>query len=434
MNTRLDKDTLKNYFNYLKPKLKTGVDKVTLSNFERHLDDNLDVVCRKVANNSYEFSRLKQVNAGNRIVYIPTIRDQIVIEYLKDRIKKKYKLYIKDRNKIIKSLANLLSEEIDYFIIKLDINKFFSSVNTEELLKKIEKSSLLNSVEYHILYNLLKKTPSGLPEGLSISNYLSELYLESFDIKLKKVHSRVAFYSRYVDDIIIVINGRPSDREKENIKHLIEETFNSLNLKKNESKTKYIDYEINKNSKSFDYLGYKLQRTYDAKKNNLNIGISDNKLTKIFNKINYIFYEYYKDRNFEKLYERLLILTSKNKIQKTKTYIKKDFSVGYMLYSVTYGLPENYKYVNDNSFDKVTKFIKRKIYKLYPIVIKNNNRRMLYSVSVCNPNRVIIYSCIPFTNLRKKVYEISKPIPYSTILRMSKRELLEKYFKIVNLN
>lgn len=434
MNIRLDKNTLQNYFNYLKPELKTGVDKVTLKNFEKHLDENFDIICRKITNSSYSFSRLKEVNIGNRIVCIPTIRDRIAIEYLKDRIKKKYKLHIEDRNVIIKNLTNLLSEDIEYYIIKLDINKFFSSINNNELLNKIERSSLLNSVEYHILYDLLKKSPSGLPEGISISNYLSELYLESFDIRLKKVHHRIAFYSRYVDDIIMVINGKLSDREKEIIKSSIKNAFNSVNLNESESKTKYIDLEINKNSEAFDYLGYKFQRTYKDKNHKLNIGISDNKLIKIYNKINYIFYDYYNGNNFEKLYERLLILTSKNKIKKTKTYVKKDLSVGYIPYVVAYGLPENYKYINDDSFDKINKFIKRKIYRLYPIITDNNSRRMLYSVSVCSSKRSIIYSSIHFTSLRKKVYELSKPTSYSKVIKMSKRELLEKYFRIVNIN
>ncbi|HHY78625.1 MAG TPA: hypothetical protein GX498_09035 [Clostridiales bacterium] len=432
MNMNLNKDILKNYFNYLKFDLKTGVDKVTVENFESHLDDNLDIICRKIMNNTYKFSRLKELNIGSRTVFIPTIRDRIVIEYLKDSIKKKYKLKMQNRDTIIKNIINLLSEQIEYFVIKLDINKFFSSIPQKELLDKIERKSLLNSIEYALVHNLLSKVSSGLPEGLSISNYLSELYLENFDFILRRIHPRVAFYARYVDDIIIIINGRLSDKEKDDIKLKIQKVFSSINLVKNESKCKYTDFKLDKSSDTFDYLGYKFQRICEDKKCKLNIGISDKKLTKIYKKINYIFYEYYRDKNYEKLCDRLLVLASKNKIDKIKSYTKKNFSIGFVPYKITYGLPENYKYINDDSFEKIRKFIKRKIYKLKPI-LKNKKMKKLYAISIIDPNRIIIYSKIPFKVLRKKVYAFSKSIPYSTILKMSKKELLETYFNIVNI-
>ena len=80
----------------------------------------------------------------------------------------------------------------------MDIRKFFDSVPVEDLLEKVEKSTLLGSQEYHLLSNLLISHSHGLVQGISLSNYLSEIYLEKFDMRLKRIHPRVLYSFRYV--------------------------------------------------------------------------------------------------------------------------------------------------------------------------------------------------------------------------------------------
>ena len=84
----------------------------------------------------------------------------------------------------------------------------------------------------------------GVPEGLSISNTLANIYMQDIDRKYRGF-DYISYY-RYVDDILILVNEDKIDDVKKNIIDDIEE----LGLELNE---KIGDGSI---TKSFEYLGY----------------------------------------------------------------------------------------------------------------------------------------------------------------------------------
>jgi hypothetical protein len=60
-------------------------------------------------------------------------------------------------------------------------------------------------------YNSKKDTATikhekGVPRGVGISSYLSELYMENIDNEIRNLQD-VIYYARYVDDIFIIISA-----------------------------------------------------------------------------------------------------------------------------------------------------------------------------------------------------------------------------------
>ncbi|WP_145537032.1 reverse transcriptase domain-containing protein, partial [Yersinia alsatica] len=144
--------------------------------------------------------------------------------------------------------------------IKIDLSKFYPSIPQERLLKKlkekIKKKELLNLIEKAISTGTSshggrkQKNNEGVPQGLSISNILAEIYLMNLDSEMIKKTN--LYYSRYVDDILILCR---EDDIPEISKRIIDD-IKSLGLTphgfNSDSKSKIGNID----SDNFEFLGY----------------------------------------------------------------------------------------------------------------------------------------------------------------------------------
>lgn len=429
----ISRELLKAYFYSLKYKLIPGKDRVTKVNFENNLDTNLDLIINKISKRTYKFSPLKEfTNDKGRTIYIPTIRDRLVLEFLKDRLKLKYKINMPDRNLLIYNLKSILSDELDYYIIRLDIKSFFSSISQEILFDRIKSKTLLNSEEYYLLYKLLEVSPHGLPEGLSVSNYLAEIYLESFDIKLKTIHNNIFFYSRYVDDILLIIPGKLKKSEIDELKDKIKNIFNHYNLSidlNNPHKNSFIEFYKNTDTSTLYYLGYSFKRNNN---NTLSTSINKDKLKNYHKKLDLIFKDFNYNNNFYLLYERLYAFSLRNKILKTKVHVRKDASYYSTNQSICYGVVENYSYADFSSFEKLDNHIHNKLHDIYPLIRNRDLKRKFHSISITNSkknDKVLIYDKIPRNVLETKINNID---PSLDVNQLTTTKLIKIYFDFLN--
>lgn len=143
--TNLSKELLEFYYLKSYHNLRTGLDKITPSKFSSIRADEFNTILKKIENGKYHFTRLKHFTLPNgRLVYIPTIRDRLVLDYLKDILNHKYKIKYKNRDEIIQTVKYKLSIQKDFYIIRLDIKKFFSSIPHNKLLRKLKKGALVS--------------------------------------------------------------------------------------------------------------------------------------------------------------------------------------------------------------------------------------------------------------------------------------------------
>ena len=95
------------------------------------------------------------------------------------------------------------------------------------------------------------KENKGIPQGLSISNILSSIYIGEIDLLFNNFSEFELYYYRYVDDILIITNNNNLGKINEFIKHQLQ-TLDLTCHDENNSEKVY----LGKASEKFDYLGY----------------------------------------------------------------------------------------------------------------------------------------------------------------------------------
>ncbi|MGJ0303341.1 reverse transcriptase/maturase family protein [Aliarcobacter cryaerophilus] len=284
-----------------------GIDGTSKEKFDEILDSELSLIQRKIENNIYDFSFYKQkliVKSTNktREISIPTLRDKLVIKYLDFYIRDKFEEVTKNilnAQQIIKKVKDS-KNKYDSFI-KVDIQNFFSSINHEILVNKlksnIDDETILNLITKVITQSTVDvNTPfkqrikynnkEGLPQGLSISGLLSEIYL--FDLVQKySIKDNLEFF-RYVDDVLIFC--KKSD---------IEEITKSLKSDFEDLKLTIHDFAINSNKSSFgnindpfEFLGYKFEDKL--------ISVRETSIQKMYANISKLFTLYKNKKYFSK--------------------------------------------------------------------------------------------------------------------------------------
>lgn len=405
-----------------------GLDRVTADNFMRRADENYDIICRKMSACTYRFTKFKQVEVNNRKIYIPTCRDRVVSEYMKNNLKLKYHIYMKSRDKITKELRTILSECVDYYVIRLDVKSFFDNINHGKLLEKLRKDNLCSLCEYQLIHNLLKTYgEKGVPQGIGVSNYLSEIYMKSFDIYMSRLNANIFYYARYVDDIILIIPGIPNDLEKEQIKSCIESIFENNKLIQNNTKSKYIDFTRTNNG--FDYLGYNFKKINKK----LIVNISQEKKKKIKTRIKFMMEDYIKNGEYILLRERLKNLISIHELYKAKSAICDDYTVRYYKTRCQYGTKYDYGMASDDSFEELNKCIRYWV-KNIGITDRKQKRELLSLQFPVGDKKAVNYnaSYVSISSYRSLIYAMSgRSISWLDLRSMSKNSLTVEYNRLI---
>lgn len=203
-----------------------GIDRLNRSVFETRLNDEIELISKKAAVGTYRFSQYKEKliskGAGRppRVISIPTFRDRITLRALCNVLRATYSddLDTKLSQHTIEQLRNELKSGKFAYFMKLDVTNFYPSIDHSvlrtALKQKVRKSAIKQLIDTAIqtatvAYPDGSKTKSsrGVPQGLSISNVLAEIYLLKFD-KWAKGLLQVAYF-RYVDDILILTKTDP---------------------------------------------------------------------------------------------------------------------------------------------------------------------------------------------------------------------------------
>ena len=149
-----------------------------------------------------------------------------------------------------KAMRSCKSKWNNYYILKMDISKFFQNINKDILYnilsKKVKDIKLLDLLK-KIIYSNEGKT------GLAIGNYTSQMfaniYLNEIDQYVKNTLN-AKYYFRYMDDSILLIKTKEEAIEK--LKRIKEFLEKKLELKLN-NKT-----QIFKNKQGVNFCGYKI--------------------------------------------------------------------------------------------------------------------------------------------------------------------------------
>ena len=257
---------------------------------------------------------------------------------IQENIRETYKVRQSSRYAILSELINLLEDNCPKYIIRTDIKNFYESIPQKILLEKINNDYLLSIITKKFInqifesYNKLTgqtdaDTAIGVPRGIGISAYLSELFMRNVDNQIQELDDLI-YYARYVDDIIAIFVPQSKKVDDNYLKKYlirIKEIVEKEKLFINEEKTKEYNLldSLSSNdlkNNSINYLGYEIGST----NNKLVIELSKNKIKKYFNRIKLSFENFSnkkhhnRKKEFNLLLARIKYLTSNTKLRNNK--------------------------------------------------------------------------------------------------------------------
>lgn len=151
---------------------------------------------------------------GKTVYRLARHQDELVERKLRLNLKRCTSLGADGRSQIVKNLKLFLEEGVPYRIYRLDIRSFFESFEKNHIFDTVSSIKTLSPHSRNLIEALLNAHTAiggrGVPRGLSISAVLSEILMQDFDQKMRWA-SNTFYYSRYVDDIIIVSSAREDE-------------------------------------------------------------------------------------------------------------------------------------------------------------------------------------------------------------------------------
>jgi len=263
--------------------------------YDTEVNEQLSSISKTVSVKGYNLPlTLLPQQVKNKDVYSigNGVEELFVSMQIKNILNSLFNIKVNNRDLIISRLSALTKEISPKYIIRADVEKFYESINHKDLLEILHSSPKLSVPPRRVITQLIRKYQSltgsdkGLPRGVGISAYLSELYMTIIDNKIKSLLD-ITYYERFVDDFIVVFC--PS-KEKNTGSYLqqIASIINERGLTLN-NKTTEIDL-FTQTNKNFEYLGYK----FNLSASHCEIKMSSNKIKKIRSRIDISFDEYNK--------------------------------------------------------------------------------------------------------------------------------------------
>lgn len=281
-----------------------GIDGTSKQKFDEILDEELSLIQRKIENNTYEFSFYKQkllVKSINktREISIPTLRDKLVIKYFYNHVSEKFDDVVKNiltAQQTIKKVEEAKDNFDSY--IKVDIQNFFPTINHEILINKLKsriddevilnlitKAITQSTVDVNTPFKKRKKYDNkmGVPQGLSISGLLAEIYMS--DLTEKYTNNKNIKFFRYVDDVLIFCNKK----DIEEIKSSLKSDFEQLKLQIHDFEPESHKSSFGIIEEKFEFLGYRFENEV--------ISVRDASVQKMYSNISRLF-TLYKNKKY----------------------------------------------------------------------------------------------------------------------------------------
>ena len=254
-------------------KKSAGIGGLTSERFAEDIRARVASISKKVLAGRYKYSPYVELERSKgrgkvpRILSLPTIRDQIVLSALKDYLHSLFeesvnrKLSSSQIFEINKKIQSEQNEDSNISFLSTDITGFYDNIDKELLMNIVRQktdSPLVLKLVHQGINNLTVPyssrrneradclAPTGIPQGVAISNILASVYLDNLDKVLQK---STHFYARYVDDIFIM----SPECEMDKIFESLQKELGEIGLTINEVKTRR--GLISKDP--FEFIGYR---------------------------------------------------------------------------------------------------------------------------------------------------------------------------------
>jgi RNA-directed DNA polymerase len=201
-------------------------------NFEFNLECNIVNLIERIKNNKYKIGKYRSFTIyepKERLIKALPYEDRVVHQWYVEEFIKKYIVpkFIKDTYACIKGRGTHKAVDIlqkymrkakvnygdNYYILKMDINKFFYSIDHDILFKImsdfIRDKKLLNFTKL-LIYS--EENLIGIPIGNYTSQFFANIYLHKLDMFVKN-NLKIKYYVRYMDDFVLLLKDKQMAKE-----------------------------------------------------------------------------------------------------------------------------------------------------------------------------------------------------------------------------
>ncbi len=287
-----------------------GIDNETITSFENKIEENLQELREQLRIGNYKPLAVKRVfidkrgkTGEKRPLGIPTIKDRVCQQALKNRLEPIFEKYFNDcsfgyrPNKSTHQAMRKIWIDINEgneWVVDADLRDYFGTVNHDLLVKlvarKISDGKVLKLLKDMLNTGYMEEgqlfpTDKGTPQGSVISPLLSNIYLTPFDNIMTQKGYKL---TRFADDWVIVCKSK---REAECALEEARQVLERLGLKIHPDKTRITHVKW-----GFEFLGYKVKQGKGLRLNQ----------KKIKSKINkYNLYAYPKDKSIKRFMQQI---------------------------------------------------------------------------------------------------------------------------------
>lgn len=168
------------------------------------------------------------------------------------------------------------------YCLKLDIRKFFDSIDQDMLLERLQKK-IRDKQFFKYIEKVVRTTKSGIPLGFTTSQWFANFLLTELDHKIKQDFG-IKYYIRFMDDMVLFGSNK---RELHRVRKLIDDYLREeLNLRlKDNWQVFFMDSVRSKKKKGkfLDFLGFKFYRNHVGLRRKLAL-VTQRKAKRIFKK------------------------------------------------------------------------------------------------------------------------------------------------------
>jgi group II intron reverse transcriptase/maturase len=232
-----------------------GVDGIGVGGLKAYLQQNWATISEKLRAGKYKPQPVGRVEipkpgGGVRKLGIPTVGDRFIQQAIAQELGKEYDPTFspysygfrpnRSAHDAVKQAEVYINEGYGY-IVEMDLEKFFDTVNHDYLMNRIADritdKEVLRLIRSYLQAGVMEKgvlvtSEEGTPQGGPLSPLLANILLDELDKELEK---RGQKFVRYADDINIYLKTRKAaERVKQNITGYVEKR---LKLRVNKEKT-----------------------------------------------------------------------------------------------------------------------------------------------------------------------------------------------------
>jgi RNA-directed DNA polymerase len=257
MEQILSKENLNTaYLQVVRNKGAEGVDDMKYTELKEYLEKNGEIIKEQLRTRKYKPQPVRRVeipkpDGGVRNLGVPTVTDRFVQQAIAQVLTPIYEEQFHDHSygfrpnrcaqQAIITALDMMNGGSDW-IVDIDLEKFFDTVNHDKLMtligRTIKDEDVISIIRKFLVSGIMvddeyKESVIGTPQGGNLSPLLANIMLNELD---KEMEQRGLNFVRYADDCIIMVGSEMSaKRVMRNLTKFIEE---KLGLKVNMTKSK----------------------------------------------------------------------------------------------------------------------------------------------------------------------------------------------------